>query len=460
MEEVFDSESFTLRYDEETNSCVLSIKSYGDRDKFRTPMMHAVEIIRKHKSEDLIIEDACDAAELYGQISEVDLKWIKKSIIPRLSDSCCKHIYFVVDEGLAGTKCDDMPYCLFAERFKTDKVRSERFALMMIKNKCDSEVSSKVESMTREEALQYMDLPLNANDFAIDERFWVMSKQLRGDNSPEGKQRIADLSAAYDIATGRRDERVKKEEKRASERKLLGKTGDEWRTYFSYTWYKYLIGIILIVLAGNLIYDIVARPGYDSGYLSIGHFENESDYVEKFLTTRLGFKNPMVSVVDIVVPNDQGQMQQAYADQTASTLLMSCPNVLVFDEATMPYYFSELADVSTVYSYLRDNLSEDQFSKLRPIYMSEADAQEVMLEYYRISGDEMTLTEEDTDLSLYDDEPVMVGILLTDGDAINSLGYDNLWPDSEPSLVFSVYSQSMDYSDSEVIIMQLLRSVL
>ena len=48
MEEVFDSEAFTLRYDEETNSCVFTLKTYGERDGFRTPMMHAVEMIKKH----------------------------------------------------------------------------------------------------------------------------------------------------------------------------------------------------------------------------------------------------------------------------------------------------------------------------------------------------------------------------------------------------------------------------
>ena len=457
MEAIFDSEAFNLRFDGDS-TLLLSIKAYGNRDDFRTPLMHAVELIKKHKCRNLIIEDACAPSDLYKQISEADIKWLKNIVVPKLAATSCEHIFFVVDEESAGTGCDDMPFSLFASKFRTDKVVSEKFALMMIANGCGEEVDPGIRSMTVKQALEYMDLPENANDFAIDERFWVLSKQLRGDNSPEGKRKMAELSEAYDIASGRRDERVAKEQQREAERKFLGKTGDEWRTYLSYTWYKYLIAIVLIVLAGNLIYTVFMRPGYDSGYLSIGHFEYETDYVERFLTSRLGFKNPMVSIVDIVVPNDQGQSQKAYADQTASTLLLSCPNVLVFDEATMPYYYSELADVSSVYQYLRENLTPDQFSMLVPVYMSERDAAQVLIDYDREYGAEPDI--EQVDLSDYDDTSVMVGILLKDEAAVTALGYHNLWPDYEPSLVFSVYTQTMDYVDSETIIMQLLRSVL
>lgn len=455
MEEVFDSEAFTLRYDEETSSCIFTMKIYGERDHFRTPVMHAVELIRKHNGKNLVIEDACDG---FNNIKDEDLKWIKKIVIPKLADSSCKHVYFVVGEELAGTACDSTPFDVFAEKFKTDKVVSEQFALMMIKNNSEVKASSDISSMTREQALEYMGLPANANDFMIDEKFWKLSKQIRGDNTAEGKQKITDLSTAYDIATGKRDERVDKAIRREKEKKYFGKTGDEWRTYFSYTWYKYLIAVILIFLAGNLINTIINKPGYDSGILTIGHMSNESDYLENFMTTRLGFKNPMISVVDIVVPNDQGQTQQAYADQTASTLMLSCPNVLIFDEVTMPYYYGSLNDVSSLYNYLRDNLSDVQFAKLRPIYMSEREAQQVLLDYELNYGAEGAVS--DDDLSVYDETPIMVGIEVLDEDAIRLMGYQNLWPDYPTTLIICVYSQTMDYSDSELIVYQLLSQVL
>lgn len=457
MDELYNSEAFTLKYDSDTESCAFILKSYGDRDNFRTPMMHAVEMIRKYKCRNLIIENSSDEQGTKGEISEVDLKWVKRIIIPKLADSSCEHIFFVVDDGKEGTPCDDMPYSLFADKFKTDKVVSEQFALMMIRNGAAGEVSSDISQMTKADALDYMGLPANANDFAIDEKFWVLSKNLRGDNTPEGKKKLSELSAVYDIASGRRDERVQKEEQREQERKFLGKTGDEWRTYFSYTWYKYLIGIILIYLAGNLIYTIVSRPGYDSGVLSIGHFSNESDYIERFMTTRLGFENPMIGVVDMVVPNDQDQSQSAYADQSAATMILSCPNVIVYDEATMPYYFSNLADLSSLYGFLRENLTSEQMSKIEPVFMSEREAQHILNQYEVSYGAELNV---DDNLLLYDDTTVLVGLEITDPDAIRILGYENLWPETKPTLVFTIYSQSMDYSDSEFIIMELLKAVL
>ena len=178
------------------------------------------------------------------------------------------------------------------------------------------------------------------------------------------------------------------------------------------------------------------------------------------MTTRLGYENPLVSTVDMVVPNDQGQSQQAYADQTASTLLLSGPNVLVFDEVTLPYYYSNLQDLSSLYSYLRDNLTQAQFSKLRPIYLSERQAQQLLIDYEINYGAEGIGGIDDLDMSVYDDNPIMIGIAVEDEDAITALGYQNLWPEYETTLVFSIYTQTMNYSDSELIIMELLSSVL
>ncbi|MBP5179982.1 MAG: hypothetical protein J6127_01690, partial [Clostridiales bacterium] len=195
----------------------------------------------------------------------------------------------------------------------------------------------------------------------------------------------------------------------------------------------------------------------DSGVLSIGHFSNESDYIERFMTTRLGFENPMIGVVDMVVPNDQDQSQSAYADQSAATMILSCPNVIVYDEATMPYYFSNLADLSSLYGFLRENLTSEQMSKIEPVFMSEREAQHILNQYEVSYGAELNV---DDNLLLYDDTTVLVGLEITDPDAIRILGYENLWPETKPTLVFTIYSQSMDYSDSEFIIMELLKAVL
>jgi len=454
MQEVFDSSSFNLRFDEETNSCVLIWKQFGGRDDFRTPLMHLTEMLKKHDSAELIID-----GRLCENVPEDEWKWVRKVVIPTLESSSLKHIYFVVECEEIGTECIEKQYACFLPRFKLDKVSSVDAALSMIRNSGEIKPSPEVLAMSKADAIAYLGLPAHSNDFAIDDKFWKLTKNLRGDNSPEARQKIADLSAAYDIATGKRDERKEKEEIRNNEFKFLGKTGDEWRTYFSYTWYKYLIGLFLIFVASNLAYDAFIKPRMDCSVIALGHFSNDSSYIEDLLTIQMGFKNPTVSTIDIVVPNDQGQVQNAYANQSASTLMLSCPNVLIFDEQTAPYYYSEVLDMTSIYELCRDSLTPEQFAKLRPVYLSEVDAMEIVAEYEETYGAEMN-SSEDIDFSQYDDTLVMIGIEIDDASAIDRLGFASGWPDTNPTLVFSVYYQSMDYHDSENILISLLREVL
>ena len=93
-----------------------------------------------------------------------------------------------------------------------------------------------IEKMTKEEALEYLGLPSDANDFYIDEKFWKLSKQYRGKNDKESEDKLSELSAVYNIACGRRDEALRKADERAKASKFLGKTKDEWKNYFAYSW--------------------------------------------------------------------------------------------------------------------------------------------------------------------------------------------------------------------------------
>lgn len=454
MQEVFDSNFYNLRYDEESNSCILVWKKYGGRDEFRTPLMHLIEMIKKHGCTDLIMDGRSGEG-----VPEDEWKWARKVVIPGLNETSLKHIYFVVDLDDLGSECTEKQYSYFIPRFKLDKVSSVEAALAMIKNGEEITASPEVLAMTKADAIAYLGLPTHSNDFAIDDKFWKLTKNLRGDNSPEGRQKIADLSAAYDIATGKRDERVKKEEIRNNEFKIFGKTGEEWRTYFSYTWYMYLIGLILIFVAGNLAYDAFIKPRVDSSVIALGHFSNDSAYMEDFLTIQMGFENPTFTTIDIVVPNDQGQMQNAYANQSASTLMLSCPNVLIFDGPTAPYYYSEVLDMASIYELCRQSLTPTQFAKLRPVFISERMAMQIVAEYEEVYGAEMNSASE-VDMSQFDDTMVMIGLEVDDPEVIERLGFASGWPEGEPSLIFSVYYQTMDYHDSENILINLLRQVL
>ena len=89
--------------------------------------------------------------------------------------------------------------------------------------------SEEIVKMTREEALDYLGLPADADKEAVENRFWQLSKKYRTMRGDESEQKMSDLSAAYDIATGNRDIREEAAKARANEKQFLGKTKSEWK---------------------------------------------------------------------------------------------------------------------------------------------------------------------------------------------------------------------------------------
>lgn len=311
--------------------------------------------------------------------------------------------------------------------------------------------SPEVVKMTREEAISYLGLPEGANSYAIDEKFWQLCKRYKS-GSEEDEQKLVDLSEAYDIATGRRDARKKAIEIRENQRKYFGKTSDEWRNHWNYNWYKYLIAVVLIVIAGNLFYNIVLKPDYDCAIISLGHFDIENDTYYDNLLSDMGFNNPYITNVNIVVPNDEGELSSAYENQNAVTSLLIRPNIVVTEAKSAPYYYDQLMDLSDIYAELSSYLTPAQMAKIVPVYCSERE----YYEYSNAYAESMDmLTEEEMDLSGYSTAREMIGLMITDEALITRMGYTYLWND-EPNMVFGIYYDPMDIADARNILIRLL----
>ena len=447
MEEIYDSDFYNIRYDKTTNATVLNWKKYGKCDSYRTPLMNCSEIIRKHSGSDLVVGRTC----LEG-VTENDRKWVNKILFPALLKAGCKRVFFVTDD-----EGDIFPYKDASEKFTVVRVKSEEEALSAISKEEGGNASPEILAMSKAEAIEYLGLPPDANKFAIDEKFWQLSKNMRLKNDPETEQRLNDLSAAYDIAIGARDERVMKSLQREQAKKYFGKTSDEWRTYFSYTWYKYLIAVVGVLILANVLYYVLIKPRTDSGIVSIGHFIQEGNYYEELLQGEMGYKNPYVNCVDLVVPNDQGQVNSSpYQEQAATTMFYSSPNVLVCDENTAPYYFDQYVDLTDLYGTLRNTLPAESFAKITPFYFSELEYYEMINDYNRKMNMEENVIE---DLSECSTDPVMIGLMVTDKQFYGKLGYENLWPSSEPSLVFGIYNQTADIEASEMMIINIFKDL-
>ncbi len=448
MEEIFESDNYRISYEKEVNSTFLQWIKYEKRDEFRTPLMHASDMIRKHGCESFIVDRSEDPSP---DISESDLRWIGKVFIPSLEKNGLKKIILIGPENV------HYPENITSRKISVMRADSYEDAIRSLRPA--DFVPGDIKSLSREEAVLKMGLAVDANDFAIDERFWQLSKRYRNDHDmpeSEKEQKLAEISALYDIATGKRDERRQKEQQRESEKKFLGKTGAEWGNHFHYSWYKYLIAIVLLFVASSLIYNIFIKPKTDCSIISLGHFKYDSTPVMTLLEDDLGFKNPYINNIDVVAPNEEGHRENIYSEQSAATAFYSEPNVLITDMQSLPFYYSELTDMELYYKELETILPPGLYSKIEPVYMSEREAYNVALEYEKQQHMDSIITDESGEKSI---EKVLVGLAVYDREYMEKIGYISLWEKSEPAIVFTIPSSTMNRDDSKKIITELLEQM-
>ena len=312
-----------------------------------------------------------------------------------------------------------------------------------------------IENMTKEEALDYLGLPHDANDFYIDEKFWKLSKQYRGKKDKESEEKLNELSAVYNIACGKRDEVVRKEKEREKASKFLGKTKDEWKNYFSYSWIKIVVIIAVALCMVSIIYSMFTNR-YDASVVIFGHFDVDSSRIEAAVQGN-DLKKVYVSSVDIVVPNEQEQKKNIYADQTLSSLLNAYPNVLISDTMTYKYYFGYFKDMRQVYDDLKVLVPAQIDKYTEPVYLSELEAFLYTRNYY-LSQNLITEEEYYNELS-HSPEQIMIGLRVKDTLRSELIGLRDLWPDTEEEIIISVFSDTNSVEDAEKLIVNILQSL-
>lgn len=223
MEDSNETERISVKYISESNVVVIAFKAEEVlSEEYRTSTMLAVDLLGQHKNSILIIDRSLNA-----KVEEADIKWARKTLFNTLVKSGCKHCFIVDPEHRIAHNA--YPHRDLELRMRTTLVGSIDEALAKIGHKL--EVSSEVLSMTKEEALTYMNLPADCDEERLENRFWQLSKNMRIENSDESQQKLVDLSAAYDIASGNAMKRKEVMEAREQEPKILGKTKDEWKTW-------------------------------------------------------------------------------------------------------------------------------------------------------------------------------------------------------------------------------------
>ena len=313
---------------------------------------------------------------------------------------------------------------------------------------------SDLTKMTREQALEYMGLGPDADIKEIDDRFWQMSKQFRGKTDPESLAKEDEISAVYDIASGRRDERVKEEIEFEAETKYFGKTKGQWKNFFEYTWYIWFLGVIIVVLATVGIIGMVNNQKHSCSIVVFGHMYFDNSYMTEALIEN-GIELPYIGNADIIVPNDEGLSYSETGNSTLDALLYTEPVVLIADKESYPYYYSIYKDLSPIADQIMNGLTDEAKEYVVPVYMSRREAIECQNKLFLSYGYDKTDLE---DPNNYPDDKILIGFELKDPALAARLGVDCIWKSRETTLVFCQWANSKDDERAVKIITTIINS--
>ena len=426
MNEVFNSEYINVEYRKDDNIVLVVLKGRVIRDDFRTPMMHASDMVLRHSCKVMTIDFAAEP-----ELGENDVIWIKKVLIPNLKKSGLETLILVNSLDLDSVR---KSIAFFEDRFKIIICKSYEEGKTLANSDENGAAGGNEEfsSMTREEALKYMGLEADADIKEIDDRFWQMSKHYRGKDDPESVKKEDEISAIYDIASGRRDRRIEEKLRHDSEPMYFGRYKSDWKNIIHYNWKNFLLGMIIVISVVIVIVGVATNVNSGCSIIVFGHMYLDDTYMREALETE-GIKRPYIGLADIVVPNDQDIPPQEYGSETFNAMFYMNPDVMISDKESYCYYFSTFKDLDPIYDRIMDGLTDEAKAGVVPVYMTEREA----VEYTnRLNIENGVIDAEIADPSEFPDEPVLIGIEIPDQDICSKLGIEAKWMSRKTSLVF------------------------
>ena len=431
MNEVFDSEHINVEYRKDDNIVLVVLKGKVTRDDFRTPMMHAADMVLRHSCKVMAVEFAADP-----ELNEKDILWSKKVLFNNLKKSGLETLALIDNNDL---KIIQGIRVFCGDKFRTVVCKDYEEAVSKTMGASD-ETAAKFAGMTREEALKYMGLDENADIKEIDDRFWQMSKKYRGKDDPESLAMEDEISAVYDVASGRREVRAQEEYVRQNEPKYFGRYKSDWQNIIHYNWKSWLLAAVVIISGLAVIISYLTSMKSDCSVLVFGHMYLDNSQMREALEAE-GYHNPYVGLADMVVPNDENIALDQTGNETFNAQFYTNPDVLVSDEITYLYYFNVFKDMAPIYDQIMAGLSDEAKANVRPVYMSQREYVRNMNDYYAITGldnDEMRNPAD------YPDDKVLIGIEITDRDIITSYGVEAKWKSRQTTFVFGQCVNSTD----------------
>jgi hypothetical protein len=291
--------------------------------------------------------------------------------------------------------------------------------------------------MTREEAFQVLSLKEDAKPQQIDYRFYNLTKRYRIEKDNEN---LAKVTAAYEIASGRAALKEAEIEEHETAKKYFGKTKREWDTYIYYSWWKYVLGVlavIFVIFAGN---QMLNGNRFDIRIVNIGHFKQDTTNLTFFAVDKLSYNNPYVINAEIgfadPTATDADAMTQS---MMAFAYLSADPDIILFDEPTMPYFIDYLRNLDALYESLRLALPADVFATIEPVRYSRLDSYKLR----DLKPEEYGTDPDDSVVHIY-------GLRFNDPKVFQALGYSTKWQSGDKLVVLGIAQTTQNLSGAEL----------
>ena len=310
-----------------------------------------------------------------------------------------------------------------------------------------------IEAMTRDEAMEYFQLPAWGKREDLDKQFWKLCKIYQ---AKKDEQKLADISAAYAIATGERDRKREEKLEEDTAKHYFGKTKKQWAEFWHYEWWKFAIAAAAIVIIVAVVQYFFLEPKTDFRVASIGHFSQNTELLADYMKENYGLTNPDVDFANVVSDNDEGEEVEPYATSKAASLIAVKPDILVLDAMTAPAYVmgENTMNLDDVYAQMQATWSAEELSHIEPYMYSKArfyeEYADTLPQDYREDLDE--LTEEDYIEHVY-------GFKVNDEIDRLSLGYTVKWKKTDPCIIISVNIGSIQVDKATDIMLKMLKDI-
>lgn len=302
--------------------------------------------------------------------------------------------------------------------------------------------SDEIRGMDKNASLQFFGLNEDASDYMIEEKYWQYIKRFRVDRKSNAE--ILDrINAIYQIASGKEvstsvDNGLPAEKKKVN-----------IKNYIYYSWWKYALSAVALIFLFLIVKQVFFTPKIDFRVVALGHFQNSGSYLEDLAIDRLNYKNPFIGVADLIVDNsEQADGYSQYGTLAASAFLSTGADVIITDNKTTLSFLAYMSPMDDFYARLEAELTEEQLSRITPVYFSMDDHYEFLKMIDQSHSEDERLPDSDV-IQVY-------GILINDGDFVRAVGFDNRWRTQKPSLVFSFSNSENDREDAEEFIYSII----